>query len=274
MRELIQADLKRVLKDKLMLVLAILAVVFALITPLTFALVFSVIDVSEEPMLAALVSAKGMFFQSFSMTNNMGFIAPVLLAIILYKDFSYGTVRNKIISGKSRSQIFLSTFIVCSLVLVCLIMLSAFITLGVSLIFFDYQEGAFAAADLGYFFASLGFELLVLLFMSALLSLLCTCSKNLGIAIVLYLAFTFLLTIVGSFTQVIGAVAQTFVESELLAKVIKVIDRLNVGMATSYIGTGDSYSLSDVLYLTLPALSGIAAFLGLGLVSFNKKDLK
>ena len=274
MRELIQADLKRVIKDKLMLVLAILAVVFALITPLTFALVFSVIDVSEEPMLSALVSAKGMFFQSFSMTNNMGFIAPVLLAIILYKDFSYGTVRNKIISGKSRSQIFLSTFIICSLVLVCLIMLSAFITLGISLIFFDYQEGAFAAADLGYFFASLGFELLVLLFMSALLSLLCTCSKNLGIAIVLYLAFTFLLTIVGSFTQVIGAVAQTFVESELLAKVIKVIDRLNVGMATSYIGTGDSYSLSDVLYLTLPALSGIAAFLGLGLVSFNKKDLK
>ena len=274
MRELIQADLKRVLKDKLLLVLAILAVVFALITPLTFALVFSVIDVSEEPMLSALVSAKGMFFQSFSMTNNMGFIAPVLLAIVLYKDFSYGTVRNKIISGKSRSQIFLSTFIVCSLVLVCLIMLSAFITLGVSLIFFDYQEGAFAAADLGYFFASLGFELLVLLFMSALLSLLCTCSKNLGIAIVLYLAFTFALTLVGSFTQVIGAVAQTFVESELLAKVIKVIDRLNVGMSTSYIGTGSSYSLSDVLYLTLPALSGIAAFLGLGLVSFNKKDLK
>ena len=274
MRELIQADLKRVIKDKLMLVLAILAVVFALITPLTFALVFSVIDVSEEPMLSALVSAKGLFFQSFSMTNNMGFIAPVLLAIVLYKDFSYGTVRNKIISGKSRSQIFLSTFIVCSLVLVCLIMLSAFITLGVSLIFFDYQEGAFAAADLGYFFASLGFELLVLLFMSALLSLLCTCSKNLGIAIVLYLAFTFALTLVGSFTQVIGAVAQTFVESELLAKVINVIDRLNVGMSTSYIGTGDSYSLSDVLYLTLPALSGIAAFLGLGLVSFNKKDLK
>ena len=274
MRELIQADLKRVIKDKLLLVLAILAVVFALITPLTFALVFSVIDVSEEPMLSALVSAKGMFFQSFSMTNNMGFIAPILLAIILYKDFSYGTVRNKIISGKSRSQIFLSTFIVCSLVLVCLIMLSAFITLGVSLIFFDYQEGAFAAADLGYFFASLGFELLVLLFMSALLSLLCTCSKNLGIAIVLYLAFTFALTLVGSFTQVIGAVAQTFVESELLAKVINVIDRLNVGMSTSYIGTGGSYSLSDVLYLTLPALSGIAAFLGLGLVSFNKKDLK
>ena len=274
MRELIQADLKRVIKDKLLLVLAILAVVFALITPLTFALVFSVIDVSEEPMLAALVSAKGMFFQSFSMTNNMGFIAPILLAIVLYKDFSYGTVRNKIISGKSRSQIFLSTFIVCSLVLVCLIMLSAFITLGVSLIFFDYQEGAFAAADLGYFFASLGFELLVLLFMSALLSLLCTCSKNLGIAIVLYLAFTFALTLVGSFTQVIGAVAQTFVESELLAKVINVIDRINVGMSTSYIGTGDSYSLSDVLYLTLPALSGIAAFLGLGLVSFNKKDLK
>ena len=34
------------------------------------------------------------------------------------KDFSYGTIRNKIISGSSRTNVFLSLFISCSIVIV------------------------------------------------------------------------------------------------------------------------------------------------------------
>lgn len=274
MNKLIKADLKRVFKDKLLIVLCILAVVFALITPLIFALLFSLVDVSNDPTLSSLVSAKSLFFQSFSMTNNMGLIAPVLLAIVLNKDFSYGTVRNKIISGKTRTQIFLSTFTVCSVVLVAVIMLSAFISLGVSLIFFDYQPTPFGISDLGYFMASVGFELLLLLFMSALLSFLCACSKNLGITIVLYVAFTFLLMFVGSALQIAAVAVQFIPNGELITDVLHVLERLNIGMSTAYIGTGDSYSLADVLYLTLPALAGIAGFVSLGIVGFNKKDLK
>lgn len=274
MNKLIKADLKRVFKDKLLIVLCILAVVFALITPLIFALLFSLVDVSNDPTLSSLVSAKALFFQSFSMTNNMGLIAPVLLAIVLNKDFSYGTVRNKIISGKTRTQIFLSTFTVCSVVLVAVIMLSALISLGVSLIFFDYQPTPFTLSDLGYLLASVGFELLLLLFMSALLSFLCTCSKNLGVTIVLYVAFTFLLMFVGSALQIAAVAVQFIPNGELITDVLHVLERLNIGMSTAYIGTGDSYSLSDVLYLTLPALTGIAGFLGLGILGFNKKDLK
>ena len=41
MTELFRADLKRVLKDKLVLVMGILAVVFALITPLLYAAIFA-----------------------------------------------------------------------------------------------------------------------------------------------------------------------------------------------------------------------------------------
>ena len=102
MRELFRADLKRVLKDKLLMVMGILAVVFALITPLLYAAIFSSGGLLDDPMFSSLVSAKGQFFQSFSMTNNLGLIAPVLLAIVLCKDFSFGTVRNKIIAGKRR----------------------------------------------------------------------------------------------------------------------------------------------------------------------------
>lgn len=274
MNELFRTDLKRVLKDKLLLVMGILAVVFALITPLLYAAIFSVDGPLNDPMLASLVSAKSQFFQSFSMTNNLGLIAPVLLAIVLCKDFSFGTVRNKIIAGKRRSAIFLSLFGVCALVLTTVMLLSAFISLGVSLIFFDYQPTPFTAADFGYFIVSLAFEVLVLLFMAALLSWLCASMKNVGTAIVLYVAITFLLVMLGSILQMVAGVLQINGENQRLIDILLVLDRLNVGRAVSYIGTGTSYTFKDVLYLTLPSLAGILGFLGLGLLGFTKKDLK
>ena len=274
MVELLKTDLKRVFKDKLLFVMGILAVVFALLTPLLYAVIFSVGNLSSEPMFASLMYSKGHFFEVFSMTSDMGLIVPVLLAIVLCKDFSHGTVRNKIIAGKHRSSIFLSMFITCALVLVSVIMLSAFLSLGISLIFFDYQATPFTMADFGYFMASLAFEVLVLLFMAALLSWLCACMKNVGIAIVLYVAFTFGLLIIGSIIQVCTGILQSAGGNDVLLDVLKVLDRINVGMSTMHIGVGNSYTLSDVLYLTLTPLTGILGFLGLGLLTFSKKDMK
>lgn len=274
MTELFRADLKRVLKDKLLMVMGILAVVFALITPLLYAAIFSMDGLMDEPLLASLVSAKSQFFSSFSMTNNLGLIAPVLLAIVLCKDFSFGTVRNKIIAGKSRMSIYLSLFAVCALVLSAVMLLSAFLSLGVSLIFFDYQPSPFTWADFGYFMASLGFQVLVLLFMAALLSFLCTCMKNAGVAIVVYVAITFLLVLVGSIVQAVCAVLQLTGKHQELVDVLLVLDRLNVGRAAAYIGAGTSYTWKDVLYLLLPPLVGILGFTGIGILRFRRKDLK
>lgn len=274
MTNLFRADLKRVLKDKLVLVMGILSVVFALITPLLYAAIFSGDGLLDDPMFASLVTAKSQFFQSFSMTNNLGLIAPVLLAIVLRKDFSFGTVRNKIIAGYSRSSIFLSLFAVCALVLTAVMLLGAFISLGISLIFFDYQPQPFTAADFGYFMVSLGFEVLVLLFMAALLSWLCACMKNAGAAIVLYVAFTFLLVMVGSIVQMVVGILELTGSNQQLADMLLFLDRINVGRAVSYIGAGTSYTAEDVLYLTLPSLAGILGFAGLGFLGFRKKDLK
>lgn len=278
MGKLCKADLRRVMKDKLLLVLLLLAVVFALITPLLYAAIFSIPFSAEDPaledMLGSLISAKGQFFQSFSMTNNMGLIAPVLLAIVLCKDFSFGTVRNKIISGKRRSSIFLSMFFVCALVLCAVMFLSAFISMGISLFFFEYQSTPFTAADFGYFMASLGFELLVVVFMAALLSWLCACGKNAGTAIVLYVAITFGLMMLGSIVQMVAIVLDGIEGYQTLTDAMLVLDRLNVCMSINYIGTGSSYSWQDVAYLTLPPLAGIVGFLSLGVLGFRKKDLK
>lgn len=278
MTGLLKADFRRVFKDKLLIVMGILAVVFALVTPLLYIVLLSATEMTADDMvtgmLSNLITGKGQFFGSFSTGNNLGLIAPVLLAIVLCKDFSYGTVRNKIIAGNSRSQIYLSLFITCSAVLVAVMLLHAFITLGVSLIFFDYQPTPFTVADFWYFLASLGFEILVLLFVSSLLSWLCASMKNVGLVIVLYVAIAFFFIMAGSITQMMLTMIGTMGSDEKIISLLRFADRINVLNSVAYIGIGTEYAVKDVLYLTIPACLGIFGFTTLGLLKFNKKDLK
>lgn len=274
MRSLLTADFRRVLKDKLLIVMGILAVVFAAMTPLLYALMFTGMGMEDDPTIAMFITSKAQFFSSFSLGNNLGLIAPVLLAIALCKDFSFGTIRNKVIAGKSRSQIFLSLFVTCATVLISVMLLHAFLTLGISLIFFEYQAGPFTNKDFWYFVESLLFEILVLLWVSALLSWLCSAMKNVGLVIVMYIAIDLLLVISGSIVQVILPLAEYAGADGAWIDVLEVLDRINIGNAATYIGQGTSYTTEDVLYLTVPAITGILGFLGLGLLRFNKKDLK
>ena len=274
MKGLLKADFSRVFKDKLLIVIGILAIVFAVITPLLYAALFAAGSTVDKEMLSGFITVKSQFFGSFSIGNNLGLIAPILLAIVLCKDFSFGTVRNKIIAGKSRSQIYMSLFITCSVVLVGIMLIHAFVTLGVGLIFFDYQTTPFELSDFWYFLESLGFVILTLLFVSSLLSWLCASMKNVGLVIVLYVAMAFALAMAGSIIQVVVGLMEMLDGNEKVIELLRFIDRINVGNAVAYIGNSTKYTLKDVLYLTIPATVGIFGFMGLGLLKFNKKDLK
>ncbi len=275
---LLKADFRRVFKDKLLIIMSVIAVVFAVITPVLYKLIFSVSGGPEDElvmdMLSGIFSAKSQFFGSFSIGNNFGLVAPVLLVIVLCKDFSSGTIRNKIIAGKSRIAIFMSLFITCSTVLTGIMMIHSFMTLGCSLIFFDYQSTPFTFSDFGYLIISLLFEILVLIFISAFLSWLCATRKNVGLVIVLYVAFALGLVMAGSVIQMALSTIEIMYSDKAIVSVLRFFDRINVATSTMYIGTGTEYTLKDVLYLTIPSLIGIIGFVAHGLFKFNKRDLK
>lgn len=276
MMSLLKADFRRVFKDKLMIVMVILAVIFALTTPLIYALVFSGMDETEMELISLFldVSGKAQFFDSFSLTNNLGLIAPVLLAIVLCKDFSHGTVRNKIIAGRSRVAIYFSTFVTCSTVLIGIMLLQGLLTLGISLLFFEYQSGSFAFADLWYFAESLAFELLILLLVSAILTWLCTCMKNVGLVIVLYVAAIFSLSLESALLQTAYQVMEWTNGNEFILSVLRFADKINIMSAAAMVGKGTSYRFEDVCYITIPTILGILAFTGFGILQFRKKDIK
>ncbi len=107
MRSLLKADLYRVLKSKLTLIMLILCIVF----PLLMALLYLGIDklnIASTGIDINLFSGKTMVTSAFSLTNNVGLIIPIFSCIYVCLDISQGTLRNKIIVGKSRNSIYFS----------------------------------------------------------------------------------------------------------------------------------------------------------------------
>lgn len=274
MCDLLKNDLKRVWKDKLFLIICIIASVFALITPLLFKGIIMMADMEEllemEGMLGLEINAKMLFFNSFSLGNNFALVLPVLLTIVLCKDFSQGTIRNKIICGKSRTSIYFSLFITCAIYMCAVILAQAVLTLLVSLLFFDYQATEFTANDFGYLMASIGLEILVYLFVSAILVFMIASMKNAGLAIVMYFVINFVCLIVGSITQI----ALPFTDpTNAVYGLLEFLNNANV-FATTLIGGGTAYAAKELLALILPNVLLTGLLLTLGLFIFRKKDLK
>ena len=268
MRELIITDLRRMFKDKLLLIACIIGAAFSLISPLLYQLLFGLLDMGD--MLGLIVNAKTQYFESFSPANNFGMIAPVFIAVIICKDFSYGTVRNKIISGHSRTEIYFSILVSSAVVLTAVMLAHALLTLLFSLVFFEYQAEPFGVNDLLYFLLSTLFEILVCILIAATVSFLAAITKNIGLSIVGFFGINFLFLIVGSITMVAVQFADP---DDILHGVLECINDANVFTST-VIGHGTTYDLREILCILVPTVGGTALLSLFGNILFGKKDLK
>lgn len=274
---LLKVDFKRVLKDKLFLVMCILALVFSTINPLLMGGIQSIMDDESLQMVEAAgmtLTGQGQFFDAFTFGNNLGIIAPVLIAIILCKDFSAGTIRNKIISGYQRSRIFLSMYIVCLAVLFGVMLIHGLLTLAISLIFFPFQSSPVTLSSFGYFMGSLGLEFLMYMLIAALVCWLCALRKNVGLVIVLYVAIVMVMTLLAGILVGVKEVMVFIGGNDTAVKVIDFFQSINVFYSETYIGQGTGYETKELLSCILTPLVGTGAVLLWSILKFNKKDLK
>jgi ABC-type transport system involved in multi-copper enzyme maturation permease subunit len=237
MLSLIITDLKRILKDKLIIVIGILCIAFAIFTPL---LLFAVSGISEDVanIIGMSINAKTLFFQAFNPANDFGLAIAILISIILCKDFSHGTIRNKIISGKTRTRVYLSSFIACAIVVCFVMVVYAFCTLGVSLLLLKYQATEFTASDFWYAVLSLVFKILTFVVVSALLNFLCMSLKNGGLCLLVYIAITMVFSIVGTALSMV----QPFLpDNEAIKIIVEVVIYSNV-FSTTVVGNTVTYS--------------------------------
>lgn len=278
MLKLLKTDLKRIIKDKLFFVVCIIGLVFSIITPLLYVGIESLLFVEDESgkeLFSSMFYAKDLFFSSFNTTSNFGLILPILIAIILCKDFSYGTIRNKIISGNSRTNIFISMFLSGSITLIGVIFAHALLTMGISLLFFDYSSTPFTLSSLGFLLLSILFEILAYLFIVAIICFLAVFMKNAGLCIVIYVAINLVLLIVSTIIGFGLDFAKTQEINQSLVNILTFLNGINVfNNIASSIGFGDKYELSNILYNTIPSIVYSTGLVSLGIVVFNKKDIK
>lgn len=119
MRNLLKADLYRAKRDKLLLIGLIVAVglvIFQALIVKGFTLMSS--SDAESDAIATMAGATGLqlWFNGISVMGNTSlYIVPIFLTIFFVKEFSDRTIRNKLIIGYTRTQIFFSIIIVHAL---------------------------------------------------------------------------------------------------------------------------------------------------------------
>ena len=114
MVNLLKADFFRILKTKLVYISLIIAVLLPLLLSGMLAGLMALLG-SDDPelgtMLTDSLNCEYLIKTTFSTSQNFGIAVPVFTVIIVMADISSGTVRNKIIYGYKRHEIYASHFI-------------------------------------------------------------------------------------------------------------------------------------------------------------------
>lgn len=140
MGKLLKADLYRILKSKLFLIVAIIAVALPLLTALIYFGIDKALAIGSSAMPdlpdGLGLSTRGLISESFVLSSNMGLILPIFITIFIAMDISNGTLRNKIIAGRSRTSIYFSHLISSCAVSGVLILVNVLLFMAFSCLIF------------------------------------------------------------------------------------------------------------------------------------------
>lgn len=101
MLNLLKADFNKILQTRFVHILFLIIVTFPLLSMLFFlALDPSTIDIDSN--------GYALIIDSYHPNNNAGLLIGIMACVITCQEFSYGTIRNKMISGHKRWHIYLS----------------------------------------------------------------------------------------------------------------------------------------------------------------------
>lgn len=107
MKNLLSAEFLRIFKNKLFWFLSVLSFVFGALIQVYVYFGSKISDI--DPNIDMGLFAVGMV---------IGFVAAIFVSLFVGTEYSDGTIRNKIINGKSRTSIYFSKYIVCCVAMV------------------------------------------------------------------------------------------------------------------------------------------------------------
>ena len=203
MFSLLRADFFRMWKSKSTIIGLIVACAGPFLINLLYLgidYIIIALDGESSSMVSNLINARTVIGQIYNTGNNMALIIPMFSAIFICSDISSGMLRNKIIAGKPRSQIFFSYLICAAFINLMLITAYASLMTGLSLLMFKYgpEIGVDEVINLVYYFVS---GTVAFLFLSTASLFFSLTTGNSALSIIFTLLFSFGL---GVITTLIG----------------------------------------------------------------------
>ena len=276
MVNLIKTDFKRIFKDKLFLILCIVGAGLAVFSALLYwGLDYLISETTEDLGLGSMISAKSLCFASFSPMSDFGLIMPIFMGIIISKEFSHGTIRNKIISGCSRTKTYFSLFITSTITICVLMVAYCLLLLGLCSLFLDYSSEPFTTNELFYLFESFTFNILNYILVSAVICFGTIGLQKLGIGFIIHFVAGFLFLIIASVLGVYVEVIRFESDMKFLVYILDFLNHTNIYYNVTFIiGTDTYYTASELAYCILTPTVFAAGFTVLGWIIFKKKDIK
>ena len=105
MLRIMYASLYKLFRDTTFKVTLIVGVSLAILTNLLY---FAISKIADIELGSMLFSGETALINSLNPTSNFGLMVPVNLVVFTIGEFTYGTIRNKIIAGHKRSSIYFS----------------------------------------------------------------------------------------------------------------------------------------------------------------------
>ena len=105
MLRILYASLYKLFRDITFKVTLIIGIVLAILTNLLY---FAIAKIGDIELGSVLFSGETALINSLSPTSNFGLTVPINLVVFTIGEFTYGTIRNKIIAGHKKSSIYLS----------------------------------------------------------------------------------------------------------------------------------------------------------------------
>ena len=139
MINLLRVNLYRMRKDILLYVCLAVTVLMVFTSVATFKLLGMLTGVELESF-GMVASGKVLLLNTLSPMNNMGVLIPILMILMHAKDYSNGTIRNKIICGYNRTSVFMASWVSALLFGAVMLLLNMLGSLGMGCLVFGYGE--------------------------------------------------------------------------------------------------------------------------------------
>lgn len=256
MINLFKTNIYRTKKDILLYICLFISLLMVLFNSIGGKFVSNMAGMEE---FATLYNGKHMFSTSFSPSNNMGVLIPIFVYIIMNREYTHGTIRNKVIYGYSKTQIYFSSYLTTLLCGFAFLLFTMLCNLGLGTLILGYGT-AFNLAEFSYILKVLVLGMFVYSVFLTISHFIMHLFKSLG-----YIAYIITLF------AILGVSATSMIPSD--NPVLKFITNINPAIQLNYISSAN-FETKLIVTMIITTLVYLVTLNLIGLKLFQKTDLK